>query len=72
VDVVGREKLEAVAAMRPSPPPREEARFGPVRNGHRAFDLEAWLGEHGVIVKRPPPSARRCETLRVGLRSTTR
>ncbi len=52
MEVVDREKLEAVAAMRPSPPPREEARFRPGRNGDREFDLEVWIGEHGVPVKR--------------------
>ncbi|HVF02189.1 MAG TPA: YfjI family protein [Rubrobacteraceae bacterium] len=52
MEVVGREKLEVVAAMRPTPPPREEARFGPGRNGYQEFDLEAWIGEHGVPVKR--------------------
>jgi hypothetical protein len=55
---VGREKLEAVAAMRPSPPPREEPRFGPGRNGYREFDLEAWIEEHDVPVKREGPWQR--------------
>ena len=58
MEVVGREKLEAVAAMKPSPTPREEVRFNPGRNGHREFDLEAWIGEHGVPVKREGPWGR--------------
>lgn len=49
---VGREKLEAVAAMRPSPPAR---RFDPRRNGHKEFDLDAWIRNHRVPVKREGP-----------------
>jgi hypothetical protein len=55
MELVEREKLEAVAAMKPSPPPREEPRFRPGRSAHREFDLEAWIGEHGVPVKREEP-----------------
>jgi len=44
--------LETLAAMRPSNPPREEPYFRPGRNGYREFDLQAWIGEHGVAVKR--------------------
>ena len=52
MEVVNRANLETVAAMRPSPPPRQEARFSPGRNGYREFDPEAWIGEHGIPVKR--------------------
>jgi len=58
MEVVNREKLEAVTAMRPSPPPREEIRFSPGGNGYREFDLEAWIGEHGISVKREGPWQR--------------
>jgi len=58
MEVVDREKLEAVAIMRPSPRPREEVRFSPGRHGYRGFDLEAWIGEHGVSVKREGPWGR--------------
>src|SRR5829696_10477284 len=58
MEVVGREKLEAVAIMRPSPRPREEIRFSPGRHGYRGFDLAAWIGEHGVSVKREGPWGR--------------
>ena len=44
IEVVGQVALEAVASMRPPPRPR--------RNGQREFDLGAWIGEHGVPVKR--------------------
>ena len=52
MQAVSREMLETLAAMRPFPPPREEPRFSLGRNGYREFDLEAWIGEHGVAVKR--------------------
>ena len=38
MEVVGREKLEAVAVMKPSPTPRQEARCNPGSNGHRQLD----------------------------------
>ncbi|MCA3748074.1 MAG: hypothetical protein IN808_02920 [Rubrobacter sp.] len=52
MQTVGREKLEAVAAMRPSPPPR---RFDPRRNGYKEFDLDAWIRNHRVPVRREGP-----------------
>ena len=58
MEVVDREKLEAVAAMKPAPPPREKPRFRPDRNDHRKFDLEAWIGEHGISIKREGPWGR--------------
>ncbi len=58
MEVVGREKLEAVAAMNPSPPLREEAYLRPGRNGHREFDLQAWINEHDIPVKREGPWGR--------------
>lgn len=58
MEVVDREKLEVVATMRPSPPSREEACLRPGRNGQWEFDLEAWLGEHGIPVKREGPWGR--------------
>src|SRR5215208_1369288 len=48
MEVVEREKLEEVATMRPSPIPREEPHSRPGHNGYREFDLETWVGEHGV------------------------
>ncbi|ABG04560.1 hypothetical protein Rxyl_1598 [Rubrobacter xylanophilus DSM 9941] len=38
--------------MRPSPPPR---RVDPRRNGHKEFDLEGWIKNHRVPVKREGP-----------------
>ena len=58
MQAVNQEMLETLAAMRPSTPPREEPRFSPGRNGYREFDLEAWIGEHGVPVKREGPWQR--------------
>ena len=52
---VDREELVAVSAMRPSPPPR---RPDPRRNGRENLDLGAWIGEHGVPVKREGPWQR--------------
>jgi hypothetical protein len=51
VKVVDRRQLEAVAADRPEPPPRD-----PRRNGHRGdFDLAVWIAGRGVRVKREGP-----------------
>ncbi len=47
-----REKLEAMAAIRPSPPPRD---FDPRRNG---FDLAGWIVSHSVPVRREGPWER--------------
>jgi len=58
MQIVEREKLEAVAAMRPSPMTGEEIRFRPGRSGYREFDLQGWIGEHGVPVKREGPWER--------------
>jgi hypothetical protein len=55
MEVVAREKLERLATMRPTPPPREERLFSSGRNGYRGFDLEAWLEKHGVSIKREGP-----------------
>jgi len=49
---VDREKLEAVATMRPSSPPREGRGFDPGRNGHKEFDLVEWIDRHNVPVRR--------------------
>jgi len=51
--VVGRELLEAVAAMKPVPPPREGS--DQKRNGHKEFDLAGWIVERAVPVKREGP-----------------
>ena len=49
-EIVGQELLEAVAAMKPAPPPRQG--FDPKRNGCKEFDLAEWITEHGVPIKR--------------------
>ncbi len=58
MEVVDREKLEAIAAAQPSPPHREEPRSRPGRNGHSEFDLAAWIRDHNVPVKREGPWQR--------------
>ncbi len=52
---VDREKLGAVSAMRPSPPPRHP---DPRRDGRGDFDVGAWIEEHGVPVRREGPWER--------------
>ncbi len=52
---VDPEELNAVSAIRPSPPPR---RPDPRRDGRGDFDLEAWIEEHGVPVRREGPWER--------------
>jgi hypothetical protein len=52
---VEREMLQSLAATRPSPPPR---RNGSRRNGHGEFDLDAWIKNRGVPVKREGPWQR--------------
>ncbi|PLS87268.1 MAG: hypothetical protein CYG60_02795 [Actinobacteria bacterium] len=52
---VEREKLEAVAAMRPTVTSREERSRNPGRNGHKEFDLAEWIERHGVPVRREGP-----------------
>jgi hypothetical protein len=49
---VDRGRLEPVAASRPQAPPGDERRFDPRCNGHGDFDLDAWIRERGVPVKR--------------------
>ncbi len=50
---VSREQLEALAASKPEPPKPE--RKGPRITPGAEFDLEAWISEHGVPVKREGP-----------------
>ena len=45
-EVVEREKLEALSSTQPVPSPDSR------RNGHGEFDLDAWIKEHDVPVKR--------------------
>jgi hypothetical protein len=52
MEVVDREKLEAVAVMRPSSPPREGRDFDTGRNGHKEFDLTEWIDRYNVLVRR--------------------
>ena len=47
---VRREQLEALAASKPEP-----GRKGPRIPGASEFDLEAWISEHGVPVRREGP-----------------
>jgi hypothetical protein len=55
MQAVGREQLNALAALRPPFPPRS---FVPRRNAYREFDLEGWIRERGVPVKREGPWQR--------------
>ncbi len=58
-EVVNREKLDAVAAMRPDVASRQERAFDPGRNGHKEeFDLAEWIDQHNVPVKREGPWER--------------
>jgi hypothetical protein len=52
---VNREELGAVSMMRPTPPPR---RPDPQRDNCGDFDLDTWIGEHEVAVKREGPWER--------------
>ena len=45
--VVSRERLTALASMKPDRPPRD-----PRHDGRDGFDLKTWIEEHGVPVKR--------------------
>ena len=57
-EVVDREKLEAVAAMRPALDSRQERAFDPGQNGYTGFDLAEWIKRHDVPVKREGPWKR--------------
>lgn len=50
---VSREQLEAVAATKPETPKRKGLRRTP--GGSPEFDLDTWISEHGIPVKREGP-----------------
>lgn len=56
--LVDREKLEALAAMKPAAASRQERAFDPGRNGHKEVDLAEWIDQHNVPVKREGPWER--------------
>ena len=49
MEVVTRDLLEEVASLKPAVPP---AVVKPSRNGHGEFDLEAWIENQGIKVRR--------------------
>ena len=55
MQTVDREKLETVAAMRPSLPSQPS---GSRRNGQNDFDLDTWVRDHCVPVRREGPWQR--------------
>src|SRR3954464_14035370 len=56
--LVDRDKLEAVALMKPSFLASDKSLLGPVRNGHKEFDLEGWMMTYNIPVKRQDPWQR--------------
>ncbi len=49
MELVARSLLEEVAALRPIAPPRTVEHSG---DGYGGFNLENWIGEHGIRVRR--------------------
>lgn len=53
LEIVDEDDLEAVAAMKPAAPfVRRRNVLDLWRNGHDGFDLDSWIGEHGIRVRR--------------------